>query len=504
MPDVPKIVLERLNAAAPAIIHPDADLLTAFAEQSLPAPERANVLDHLARCSDCREIIALALPATEVVAATAPARDRWLTWPALRWGLAAAGVVLIAALGVLQYRRGSAPSMMAYKSQSPGAALPDSRTSVPAAPPAESQDKTVATPLPAYSANLPAEQLSSAKPMPTAAHTVREGIAGVPGVNPEVAREQASTRNQLADSWLQADAIPPGIIKAKLPAPLPAPGQIGGYVVDPSGAAVPNARITIIPSGSGATAAAVTNSKGAWLIAGLPTGTYKAQAEAPGFKTAFLDLNYDASQPSKYSFTLGPGSLSETVEVSGAPAQTDIISTSSTITSREVGRNPANEGNLAQLTSLSPGASTTGPLPRWTISATGRLQRSFDQGKTWRNVDINTNSASSASLEGVDNMSRAKEKYADKKALTPQASDPIFRAVAAAGAEVWAGGSGAALYHSLDAGHSWVRVQPSSEGSILIGDIVSLDFPDAQHGTITTSTPEVWTTSDAGQTWRKQ
>ena len=62
MQNVPKIVRDRLQAAAPAVNHPDADLLTAFAERSLPEHERTVVLEHLARCGDCRDIVALALP----------------------------------------------------------------------------------------------------------------------------------------------------------------------------------------------------------------------------------------------------------------------------------------------------------------------------------------------------------------------------------------------------------------------------------------------------------
>jgi len=80
----------------------------------------------------------------------------------------------------------------------------------------------------------------------------------------------------------------------------------------------------------------------------------------------------------------------------------------------------------------------------------------------------------------------------------------IFRAVAANGADVWAGGSSGLLYHSTDSGAHWIRVLPFSGGAILTGDVVSVDFPDALHGRVATSTPEVWLTSDAGQTWQKQ
>jgi hypothetical protein len=117
---VPKIVYDRLQAAQPVAqdgpkpSHPDADLLTAFAEQALSATERNGVLEHLAVCGDCRELIALALP--EVVA-SAPMADETdvvralgsravvpaphklsFAWPSLRWAALAAGVVVAASV----------------------------------------------------------------------------------------------------------------------------------------------------------------------------------------------------------------------------------------------------------------------------------------------------------------------------------------------------------------------------------------------------------------------
>jgi hypothetical protein len=125
MQNVPNIVRERLKAGAPVVgrplgdpvgnpagqadTHPDADLLTAFSEQSLTEFERAGVLDHLSRCGDCRQVVALALPASEelsepVVATVRTPLRGWLTWPALRWGLVAAGVAAIASVGILRYQ----------------------------------------------------------------------------------------------------------------------------------------------------------------------------------------------------------------------------------------------------------------------------------------------------------------------------------------------------------------------------------------------------------------
>jgi hypothetical protein len=114
MTEVPKIVYDRLRAALPEQAHPDADLLTAFAEQALSAAEREGVLQHLALCEDCRDVVALALPAADItpprtadendvrttvsqVGSRAP-RKLSLAWPTLRWAALAAGAVVAAAV----------------------------------------------------------------------------------------------------------------------------------------------------------------------------------------------------------------------------------------------------------------------------------------------------------------------------------------------------------------------------------------------------------------------
>lgn len=134
MTEVPKIVHDRLRAtcsASPGALpsHPDADMLTAFAEQALSAPEREDVLLHLERCADCREVIALALPAEAVViahpaveadlanASIASARaiqspSGWLAafgWHGMRWAALAAGVVVAGSVLLLHPPHQSVP-----------------------------------------------------------------------------------------------------------------------------------------------------------------------------------------------------------------------------------------------------------------------------------------------------------------------------------------------------------------------------------------------------------
>ena len=148
-------------------------------------------------------------------------------------------------------------------------------------------------------------------------------------------------------------------------------------------------------------------------------------------------------------------------------------------------------------------------IPRWAINNAGVLQRSFDQGTSWQDVNVTANLVPS----GTGHIQRAfavrvEEKKENQKANkdipSPPVSTPIFRAVAATEADVWAGGSSAVLYHSLDAGNHWTQVLPSAAGAILTGDVVRIEFSDAQHGKVTTSTAEIWITSDDGLTWQKQ
>ncbi len=99
------------------------------------------------------------------------------------------------------------------------------------------------------------------------------------------------------------------------------PGQMGGYVTDPSGAVVPNARITVTSADNGAVRIAMTDASGRWIMAGLQSGNYKAKAEHPGFRATQYNINYDATQPSMYNFSLNVGAISETVEVTAQSVQ---------------------------------------------------------------------------------------------------------------------------------------------------------------------------------------
>lgn len=101
IPNLPNVVKARLGSTASGG-HPDPDILTAFAEQSLAADEREKTLSHLAVCGDCREIVSLAMPEDSLVAASsvAAAPPRKVSWYFLRWGgaIATASVIITAVI----------------------------------------------------------------------------------------------------------------------------------------------------------------------------------------------------------------------------------------------------------------------------------------------------------------------------------------------------------------------------------------------------------------------
>ncbi|MBB5058759.1 hypothetical protein HDF16_003473 [Granulicella aggregans] len=97
-----RVELARMAGALP---HPDEDVLTAFAEGALLERERESVMEHLAGCSECREILSLtaaAAPEATVlhVVPTGPTQKRWLPW------LAAAAAVVLVSSAALIYVRG--------------------------------------------------------------------------------------------------------------------------------------------------------------------------------------------------------------------------------------------------------------------------------------------------------------------------------------------------------------------------------------------------------------
>jgi hypothetical protein len=117
--------------------------------------------------------------------------------------------------------------------------------------------------------------------------------------------------------------IAPGIAPAQL-----LPGQIGGVVVDPQGAVIPGAQVTVTSLDRGYTSRAATDSSGHWVVSNFPTGNIKIEVSAKYFKSAVQsNIAYDANQPSRHDYRLSVGDVSTTVEVT---TSTPMVETTTT------------------------------------------------------------------------------------------------------------------------------------------------------------------------------
>lgn len=99
------------------------------------------------------------------------------------------------------------------------------------------------------------------------------------------------------------------------PGILLAPSQLGGVVIDPSGAVVSSAIVEVKNLSTNATWTASTASDGRWLLPNLPSGSYQITAHAQGFQTMRNYFAYDSSNPRAYQIGLNVANVTDTVEV---------------------------------------------------------------------------------------------------------------------------------------------------------------------------------------------
>jgi Photosynthesis system II assembly factor YCF48 len=508
MPNVPNIVRERLKAATSAVDHPDADVLAAFSERSLPELERERVLEHVARCADCREILALALPPHEeaqLVVKPSPDRlsGRWLSWPSLRWGFVTAGILLIGSLGVVEYQRHQTHAPTAASNSAVHESAPQNE--VAANQPQPSPVPPAATPQ-ATSAEQPSQPHSNG----------RMTVGSAPATN-RIATEFKDQREKdqpEADLKMGPKSISPVHVPQRSTSP---GGGIGGGVMRSGPDAVLNQQQLQVPSNGRAFPQVMPSPSAKQQADSEITRAASAPASSETVETQSENMLISLDQPR--DLPVQKGSVPDRASVNYSESGVGKAKLPVTPQPASAAAAPAPNALNPLPLQTQPGLlrAYAAPLPRWSISSTGGLQRSYDGGKTWQDVNVNSTPAptadsvsfalaSSASADSITekdvNAKKAKRESAPEE--RSKAAPIVFRAVSAVGADVWAGGSSGALYHSLDAGAHWSRVTPVSSNAPLAGDIVSLQFSDVQHGALTTAAPEVWITSDGGQTWQKQ
>src|SRR6267143_400265 len=135
-------------------------------------------------------------------------------------------------------------------------------------------------------------------------------------------------------------------------------GSINGTVVDPSGAAVPNAAVKATENTTGISHNTVTTSEGAFSFQDIPLGFYKVTVTAAGFPVYTVDkVEVTAGKIYSLPVNLRMQQQSTTVEVSAAALTLDTSTATQnmTIASDVVGDIPLNGRDFTQLVAVTPG-----------------------------------------------------------------------------------------------------------------------------------------------------
>ncbi len=144
--------------------------------------------------------------------------------------------------------------------------------------------------------------------------------------------------------------------------------SLSGTVTDPSGAVVPNAKVTVHSLGTGADRIVLTDSAGLYVVPSLQPGDYRVQATAQGFSTYTVPkVTLDVDRAVTVNMNLAVSSAGETVHVESAVQEIEAqtITVGQVIDNTSVQDLPLNGRHFLDLTVLTPGsvvADTAGSL----------------------------------------------------------------------------------------------------------------------------------------------
>ncbi len=178
-------------------------------------------------------------------------------------------------------------------------------------------------------------------------------------------------------------------------------GRVTGNVTDVTGAAIPNASITLRNGQTGLTLPGTSNENGELQVPAVPAGNYVATIAAPGFQTQTQNITIRVTTALTLTFALKPGEASTTVEVTGAAALIDTSQPTlgETIEGKQITELPLNGRNALNLALLTPGV-TGGVVGE---ASNDPSNRNGENGGTELSVNGSRSQANNFILDGIDN-----------------------------------------------------------------------------------------------------
>jgi hypothetical protein len=133
--------------------------------------------------------------------------------------------------------------------------------------------------------------------------------------------------------------------------------SLRGVVKDPSGAVVPNAKITLTNSATGQVISATSNAAGEYTFAQIPPARYTITASATGFGDQSKEAELLVNQPATVDFAMTVKAIAQVVNVSG---ETEMLNTTdaslgTAMSNTTIQELPSYGRNVPSLLALQPG-----------------------------------------------------------------------------------------------------------------------------------------------------
>ncbi|MCC7235396.1 MAG: TonB-dependent receptor [Bryobacterales bacterium] len=186
-----------------------------------------------------------------------------------------------------------------------------------------------------------------------------------------------------------------------------ATAQLGGVVTDNSGALIPGVEVAVTASGTGVERKTTTNDQGGYTLPFLAPGDYRITVQKQGFqKLSREGVRLEVNQTARIDFTLSVGSVSETIEVTGAAPliESDSSAIGQVVEKKAIEDLPLNGRNFVQLATLGPGVVGVGFGAKGTIMSGTRPDDLRPGSELFANG--NREGSNNFLIDGIDNNER--------------------------------------------------------------------------------------------------
>src|SRR5919197_2921030 len=124
-------------------------------------------------------------------------------------------------------------------------------------------------------------------------------------------------------------------------------GSVTGRVIDPSGAVVPGAQVTITNTATNVSNSVTSNEEGVYTVLYLADGRYNVVAEKTGFKKLLRTVEVRVGDKITLDLRLEVGSVTESVNITteAPPLETGSATAGQVIDRRRISELPLSDGN---------------------------------------------------------------------------------------------------------------------------------------------------------------